>query len=146
MNKVFDFLKQNIGRTFGEYAPPFSKFLNGIIEEVEVDSLVMRFKAEEAMLNPAGLMHGGVHAAIIDEMTGLLVAASDVPHLYVSANLYVDFFGKVRIGEEIRAKARIIKKGRTIINTECHIFNMEGKMVSRGVCNLVNTGQERVIG
>ncbi|MCS6982125.1 MAG: PaaI family thioesterase [Flavobacteriales bacterium] len=146
MNKVLEFLKHNIGRTLGEYAPPFSRFLNGTIEEAEEGRLVMRFRCEPAMLNPAGLMHGGVHASIIDEMTGLLVASLNTEHLYVSHNLYVDFFGKVREGEEVRAEARLVKQGRTVINTECHIYNSEGRLVSRGVCNLVNTGQPKVIG
>ncbi|MCX7769426.1 MAG: PaaI family thioesterase, partial [Flavobacteriales bacterium] len=116
------------------------------IEEADEGRLVMRFRCEPSMLNPAGLMHGGVHASIIDEMTGLLVASLNVEHLYVSHNLYVDFFGKVREGEEVRAEARLIKQGRTVINTECHLYNSNGRLVSRGICNLVNTGQPRVIG
>lgn len=146
MNPVLKFLKENIGRTLGAFAPPFSRFLDGVIEEAEEGRLVMRFTCQESMLNPAGLMHGGVHAAIIDEMTGLLVASLDVPHLYVSNSLYVDFLGKVRAGETVRAEAHLVKQGRTVINTECALFNAENRLVSKGICNLINTGQPRVIG
>jgi len=136
---ILAFMQANIGKNFGDYTPPFSKFLNGIILKAEEGKIVMEFQVHETMLNPAGLMHGGVHAAIIDEMTGLLVATLGEPTLFVSSNLYVDFFGKVRMGEKVIATATLNKRGRTIMNAECTLTNTEGKMVSKGTCNLVNT-------
>lgn len=138
-SKILQFMQANIGKTFGDYTPPFSKFLNGTILSAEEGKIVMEFTVREAMLNPAGLMHGGVHAAIIDEMTGLLVATLGEPTLYVSASLNVDFFGKVKLGEKVRAEAVLNKRGKTIMNAECALYNAEGTKVSRGTCNLVNT-------
>jgi acyl-coenzyme A thioesterase PaaI-like protein len=46
----------------------------------------------------------------------------------------------VRHGEKVRATATLNKRGRTIMNAECSITNGEGKVVSKGTCNLVNTG------
>jgi len=132
-------MQANIGKTFGDYTPPFSKFLNGVILSAEEGKISMEFAVHESMLNPAGLMHGGVHAAIIDEMTGLMVATLGEPTLYVSANLYVDFFGKVKLGEKITATATLNKRGKTIMNAECILVNQEGKTVSKGTCNLANT-------
>jgi uncharacterized protein (TIGR00369 family) len=141
MSRILKFLQANKGKSFGDYAPPFSKFLNGIIDSALEGEIKMTFKVHEQMLNPTGAMHGGVHAAIIDEMTGLLVATLDEPTLYVSANLHVDFFGRVSIDEVITARAFLVKKGKIIINTECELTNSDGKLVSKGVCNLVNTGK-----
>lgn len=137
---ILQFMQANIGKNFGDYTPPFSKFLNGTIVSAEEGKIVMDFEVHQSMLNPAGLMHGGVHAAIIDEMTGLLVATLGEPTLFVSSNLYVDFFGKVKLGEKVRAEATLNKRGKTIMNAECSIYNEEGKKVSRGTCNLANTG------
>jgi acyl-coenzyme A thioesterase 13 len=139
-SQILQFMQANIGKTFGDYAPPFSKFLNGVIVLAEEEKIVMEFDVLPAMLNPAGMMHGGVHAAIIDEMTGLLVATLGEPTLFVSSNLNVDFFGKVKLGEKVRAEATLNKRGKTIMNAECSIYNEEGKKVSRGTCNLANTG------
>lgn len=133
-------MQANIGKNFGDYTPPFSKFLNGIIISAEEGKIVMDFEVHQTMLNPAGLLHGGVHAAIIDEMTGLLVATLGEPTLFVSASLNVDFFGKVKLGETVRAEAILNKRGKTIMNAECALYSSEGKKVSRGTCNLVNTG------
>lgn len=133
-------MQANIGKTFGDFAPPFSKFLNGIILEAQDGSITMEYTVQPNMLNPVGLLHGGVHAAIIDEMTGMLVATLGEPNIFVSSNLYVDFFGKVKLGETIKAVAVVNKRGKTIINAECSLYNAEGKQVSRGVCNLANTG------
>ena len=140
---ILRFMQANIGKTFGEYTPPFSKFLNGVIVSAEEGKIVMDFEVQHAMLNPAGLMHGGVHASIIDEMTGLLVATLGEPTLFVTANLYVDFFGKVKLGETVRAEAVLNKRGKTIMNAECSVYNQEGTKVSRGSSNLVNTGIPR---
>lgn len=139
-SKILQYMQANIGKTFGDYTPPFSKFLNGTIVSAEEGKIVMEFEALQAMMNPAGSMHGGVHAAIIDEMTGLLVATLGEPTLYVTANLNVDFFGRVSLGEKVRAEATLNKRGKTIMNAECSIYNAEGKKVSRGTCNLANTG------
>lgn len=141
MSRILKFLQANKGKSFGEYAPPFSKFLNGIIDTAEEGEITMKFTVHEQMLNPTGAMHGGVHAAIIDEMTGLLVATLGESTLYVSSNLHVDFFGRVSNGEVITARAYLVKKGKIIINTECELINSDGKLVSKGVCNLVNTGK-----
>jgi len=139
-SQILQFMQANIGKTFGDYAPPFSKFLNGVIVSAEEEKIVMEFEVQPAMMNPAGSMHGGVHAAIIDEMTGLLVATLGEPTLFVSSNLNVDFFGKVKLGEKVKAEATLNKRGKTIMNAECSIYNGEGKKVSRGTCNLANTG------
>jgi acyl-coenzyme A thioesterase 13 len=139
-SNILQFMQANIGKTFGDYTPPFSKFLNGTILSAEEGKIVMEFEALPAMMNPAGSMHGGVHAAIIDEMTGLLVATLGEPTLFVSSNLNVDFFGRVSVGEKIKAEATMNKRGKTIMNAECSIYNADGKKVSRGTCNLANTG------
>lgn len=139
-SKILAFMQANIGKTFGDYTPPFSKFLNGIIVSAEEGKIEMEFEVQQAMLNPAGFMHGGVHASIIDEMTGLLVATMGEPTLFVTATLNVDFFGRATLGQKVLAVATLNKRGKTIMNAECSLYNPEGKKISRGTCNLANTG------
>jgi uncharacterized protein (TIGR00369 family) len=103
----------------------------------------MEFTVREDMANPVQMMHGGVHAAIIDEMTGMMVASLGLPNLYVSISLTVDFVSKAKIGETIIAKATLDKQGMTIMNTSCEIRNLDGQLLSRGTCNLVNTNKDR---
>ncbi len=142
-NPVYDYFVSRIGSDLGEYTPPFSKWLGGTLLEISPNHALMEFVVREDMTNPVQILHGGVHAAIIDEMTGLMVASLGLPNLYVSINLYVDIVNKAKLGEKIYAKAIIDKQGLTVMNASCEIRNAEGKLLSKGTCNLVNTNKDR---
>ncbi|UPT67509.1 MAG: PaaI family thioesterase [Sphingobacteriales bacterium JAD_PAG50586_3] len=143
-NPVREYFQSRIGSDLGDFTPPFSRWLNGKLLEVADKHVTMEFTVREDMANPVQMMHGGVHAAIIDEMTGMMVASLGLPHLYVSIGLTVDFVSKAKIGETIIARASLDKQGMTVMNTSCEIRNLDGQLLSRGTCNLVNTSKERV--
>ena len=142
-NPVHDYFKSRVGQDLGEFSPPFSRWLAGTFTEITDKSATMDFVVREDMANPVQMLHGGVHAAIIDEMTGLMVASLGLPNLYVSINLSVDFVSKAKIGETVTAKATLDKQGNMVMNTSCEIRNKEGQLLSRGTCILVNTNKER---
>ena len=142
-NAVREYFESRIGSDLGEFSPPFSRWLGGVLLEISDKHATMEFTIRPEMTNPVQILHGGVHAAIIDEMTGLLVASLGLPHLYVSISLSVDFVSKAKIGEKIVAKATLDKQGLTVMNTSCEIRNTEGQLLSRGSCNLVNTNKDR---
>lgn len=142
-NPVHDYFKSRIGQDMGEFSPPFSRWLAGTFIEITDSSAAMEFVVREDMTNPVQMLHGGVHAAIIDEMTGLMVASLGLPNLYVSINLSVDFVSKAKLGETVVARAVLDKQGAMVMNTSCEIRNKEGQLLSRGTCILVNTNKER---
>lgn len=143
-NPVREYFQSRKGSDLGEFSPPFSRWLGGTVVDVTEDSATMEFVVREDMTNPVQMMHGGVHAAIIDEMTGLMVASLGLPNLYVSINLSVDFVNKAVIGETVVAKATLDKQGFMVMNTSCEIRNKkDGQLLSRGTCVLVNTNKER---
>jgi len=139
------FFQQFIGKSFPEGASGFTRWLNGTLLSLDENQLTMSFVVREDMMNPVGLLHGGVHSAIIDELSGFLVAVQPVDTWFVSVNLSVDFHNKVKLGEEIIGKAVIKKRGKTIINVECELVNSDGEIVSRGTTNLANTFKPKSI-
>lgn len=143
-NPVQEYFKSRMGQDLGEFSPPFSRWLGGKFTELTGDAAAMEFIVREDMTNPMQMMHGGVHAAIIDEMTGLMVASLGLPNIYVSINLSVDFVSKAKLGETVVARAMLDKQGAMVMNTSCEIRNKEGQLLSRGTCILVNTNKERV--
>jgi uncharacterized protein (TIGR00369 family) len=142
-NPVKEYFQSRIGSDLGDFTPPFSRWLGGTLLEVSDKHVTMEFTVREDMTNPVQILHGGVHAAIIDEMTGMMVASLGLPNLYVSISLTVDFVSKAKIGEKIIAKATLDKQGMTIMNTSCELRNLDGQLLSRGSCNLVNTNKDR---
>lgn len=142
-NPVKEYFQSRIGKDLGEFTPPFSKWLDGILMEISDTHALMEFHVRNDMTNPVQIMHGGVHAAIIDEMTGLMVASLGLPNLYVSVNLCVDFISKAKLEEKVYARAVIDKVGSSIINTSCEVRNKDGVLLSRGTCILANTNRDR---
>lgn len=142
-NQVLEYIQSRIGQDLGEFSPPFTKWLGGIIVSITENEVAMDFTVRTEMTNPLQLLHGGVHAAIIDEMIGLLVACQDMPNFFVSINLSVDHLNKARLDETVRATARIVKRGSKVINGYCEIRNTEGVILSSGTSNLVDTGKSR---
>ncbi len=112
--------------------------------EVGENSITMEFLISDELCNPGGFMHGGTHAAIMDDVMGMTVAAMGNENHYVSVNLSLDMLGTVASGKKIIAKAKIIRKGKQIINVQCEIHTPEGKVISRGTQNLVTSSMPKI--
>jgi len=135
------YFKSIIGSKPPEVAPPLSKWLGGIVREVNDDSMTVEFEVTEQMTNPGGYLHGGMHAAIMDEVIGMLVASLDKEFHFVSVNLSVDFLGNVKLGSKVVSKSQVIRQGRRIINMACEIRDINGKLLSRSTSNMGVTEQ-----
>jgi acyl-coenzyme A thioesterase 13 len=139
MNRVLRSFQAKIGATPGPRAAPFSRWLQGVIRGAEEGSVTVELVVREEMTNPAGLLHGGVQAAMIDEVIGMAVASLGSDTFYVSLNLSVDHLGYAKAGDVIRAIARIHRAGRRIINAGCELSNQAGQLIARGSSNLLKT-------
>lgn len=141
----FQLFQQFIGKNFPKEVSGFTSWLNGTLVSLDLDQIEMTFIIREDMLNPVGLMHGGVHSAIMDEMMGFLVAIQPTESWFVSVNLSVDFYNKVKLGEQVTGQAKIIKQGKNIINVICELRNSERELVSRGSSNLANSFKPKTV-
>ena len=138
----FDQLKNKIGQNMLDSPSPFARWLNGKLEKVEKGYSLISFIVTVEMSNPIGTLHGGVAAAIIDEVVGLTIVGLDLPVFYTTINLSVDFLESVKIGSTIFAETNIIRQGNKIINAECVIkFGPENdeKIIAKGTTNLIAT-------
>ncbi|MTI29577.1 PaaI family thioesterase, partial [Xanthovirga aplysinae] len=111
----------------------------GILKEFSQKSIVVEYMVREDMSNPAGTLHGGMSALIMDEIIGFHNFCLRNDNLYTSVNLNVDFLAPAIIGEKITAYSKIIRKGRQLNHFECTITNSKGKLVAKGSSNLICT-------
>ncbi len=131
------FLQEYIGQAAKDISPsPFGRWLNGTLTAVERGSLTAEFTVREDETNPGGIMHGGVIAAIMDDMMGMTIATLDKESFYVAVNLNVDFLRPGRLGETITAVTEVIRDGRTMTHCECRLFNAEKKLLAKASSNL----------
>jgi uncharacterized protein (TIGR00369 family) len=85
-------------------------------------------------LGATGQLHGGVIAVLCDLACA---AAASTASTYdatttalVTADLHVRYLGAAR-GERVRAEARVVKAGRTLIVVEADVIDAEDRVVAR---------------
>ena len=143
-NLVLNYLKANLGKNFRpEFAPPFTKWLNGTLLKIEEGEAEMSFVVREEMTNALGILHGGIHSAILDEVIGMTISVMSLPTVYVSLNLNVDFLAPAKTGETITAKVKVVRAGKTIIHAIGELYNAQNQLLSKATTNLANTGKPR---
>ncbi len=142
MNKVVAHLKQQIGKQASETLTPspLMIWLNPILLSAEEGVVVFEYTIRKEMTNPIGILHGGISAAIIDDAIGTAVYTFDEEHFYSTINNAIDYMWSAKENETVIAEAKIIKKGRQLINAECSIWNSDRtKLIARGYSNLLRT-------
>lgn len=139
MNLVVQYFKSRIGKDVMSEPPCLTEWLRGILKDVEEGEMTIEFIVRPEMANPVGFLHGGIQNAIIDDVIGMTVATLGHETFSVSLNLYVDYLGKAKVGDSIIAKSIIMRKGNRIINAQCELSDIKGKIISRGTSNLLNS-------
>lgn len=136
-----DVLRSNIGKSFAGSPSPFTYWLKPQILAADPGRVSFSFTVRKDMINPIGTLHGGVTAAIMDDVIGATLYTLNEEHFYTTINNVVDYFASAREGEMIIAETQLIKKGRQIVNAQCEIWNAgKTKMIARGYSNLLKTG------
>lgn len=136
-NAIYKLFESQVGKVLDQGAPPFTQWLQPTLLSVKPNSFEMEFTVRKEMTNPLGLLHGGMQAAMLDEVIGMTVAALDKPTPAVSVNLAVDFLGKAKAGEKIIARSEVIRQGRQIINITGELHSTEGKLIAKAMSNML---------
>ena len=119
-------------------------WLGFTLESIEKGKAVLNLEVKEEMGNPYGNIHGGMMSLVIDEAIGWAVVSMDTEQHYTSLTLNVDFLYAIKTGERLRAQAVVLRVGKKIINVECHVFDMNGRVLARANSNLIATHMEFV--
>lgn len=95
--------------------PAFPYRLTGLrpvrIAEGEVE---LEWRVDEAVLNRAGVAHGGSIATVLDEVTGVTATSTTDPALpFLTMSLNVDFLRPLLPGELYTVTGRALQRGRT---------------------------------
>lgn len=137
-------LQEHIGKEFHGTPSPFMKWLKPVVLSAERGKLSFQYQVREEMTNPMGILHGGVTAAIIDDVIGATMFSFNESYFYTTLNNVVDYFSPGKQGDLIIAETSVIKKGRQLVNMQCEIWNQEKtRLIARGYSNLLKTGIEK---
>lgn len=132
-------LKPMIGRSF-DTPSAYGRWLAPRLHAVYADGLGLAFTVRDDMTNPGGTLHGGVAAGILDETLGAAVAALRLFHRYASLDLNVDFIAFARPGDEVVARARVVRHSKRLAWGAGELSLGDGTLIARATAKLIRIG------
>lgn len=130
-------LQQFIGKEFDQSPSPFMKWLNPVVISAEEGHLEFQYKVRPEWLNPIGNLHGGVTAAIVDDIIGATMFSLNENSFITTINNVIDYFSAAKENDIIVAETTIIKRGKQFVNAQCEIWNADKtRLIARGTSNL----------
>lgn len=143
--KVLEWIKETYeGKEVTDSRSPAGNWLKFTLEHIEKGSATLVTTVRNEMTNPYGHIHGGMMSLVIDEAIGWAIVSLDTEMHYTSLTLNVDFLYAIKEGGQLRAESKVMRSGKKIICVECHVYDMEGKILARGNSNLIVTGMAYV--
>lgn len=144
MPKLLD-LAQKMVR--GEAPPPPVATLIGFrLTAVEPGQATIEFEATEQHANPMGTLHGGVLCDIADAAMGTAYASTlEEGETYTTLELKINFLKPVW-NARLRARGKVVKRGRTVGLVECDVIDEKQSLVARASSTCMTLRGERARG
>jgi uncharacterized protein (TIGR00369 family) len=118
---------------------PFDEFLKLEYKQIDDENVQIRLPVQDLFINSAGVIHGGIISSLADvAVSNLIPADADGVQQAVTVDLNVSFL-KPATGTYLLAKAKMEKKGRTLLHTECSIYNDRQQLVAKSNAILFRT-------
>jgi len=140
---VLNWIKETFeGKLVTDSRSPAGNWLGFTLEHISKGTAKLSLEIKSEMTNPYGNIHGGMMSLVIDEAIGWAVVSLDAGQNYTSLTLNVDFLYAVKKGERMSAESKVLRTGKKIINVECHVYDMQGRILARANSNLIATHME----
>ncbi len=143
ISKTLQAIQARIGTQNLDSPSPMGAWLNGRIEAAEHHSITLSYEIRPEMSNPAGILHGGTTAAMLDDVIGITVYSLERETFFATINLNMDYLGASRIGQRVIAQSQIVRAGRTVIHATAELRTPEGKILAKASSNLVASPYQR---
>lgn len=115
--------------------PPMAGTMNFDLLEAEEGRVVFAGTPLEAHLNPAGTVHGGWSATIVDSALACAVHATlAAGERYTSVEMKLNFLRPILAGKTGRliCEGKVIQRGRTLALSEARLVDEGGKLYAHG--------------
>lgn len=130
-------LQSFVGNEFTESPSPFMRWLNPVVISAQEGQIAFRYTVRPEWLNPMGNLHGGVTAAIMDDIIGATMFSLNENSFLTTINNAIDYFSTAKENDHIIAETKIIKRGKQFVNTQCEIWNADKtRLIAKGTSNL----------
>ncbi len=117
---------------------PALGWLSPSLDELGPDTCVLSLPLRESVTNGSGTVHGGVLAMLADTAVAFALATNfDGKMGFATADMTIHFLRRAR--GDVRARARIIKKGQRVNVGEVEIVDGSGREVARALATFLLT-------
>lgn len=112
--------------------PPFHQWLNLSLSGLDEEGIeiTLPWRPELVVNTERGYTHGGILATLIDIAADCAVAAK-IGRGVPTVDMRVDYH-RVALQGDLKAKARVLKLGRTFASAEAFIYNAAGELCASG--------------
>ena len=111
---------------------PHAELLDYRIVDVRPGWVALAWEVPDALLNPAGIAHGGFLVALLDDAAGL-AAASRYPRFVpqLTLELRSDFIAPVRPEVTHRVVGEVVRGGRSSTLADARVVDADGAVLAR---------------
>jgi uncharacterized protein (TIGR00369 family) len=125
-------------KTFGNenYIP--SMKLSGVCDSLGVTGKYFRdgvcaveCQVSDDHLNAGGVAHGGLHSTMLDSaLGGALVSIIKKEEWCATAQLDISFLNAAKVGDNLIAEGKVLRRGRNLAHCEGILSNQDGKVIA----------------
>ena len=110
----------------------FPSFVGLELEEVRLDYARIRLPWRTELTQPAGVVHGGALATLIDSVVVPAIGSGyDEPRGFSTVSMSVQFRSAV-VGEDMIAEGWVVQRGRSIVFCEAEVTTGSGVVAATG--------------
>lgn len=129
METYLEKLQKNSNAPLSESPSPFGRWLNPIVRVASEGYLELEFLVRDDMTNPAGIIHGGVIASMLDETIGIMMYCLPQESFRPSINLITDFLSPAKPGDKLLVKAKVTKQGKNLLHGMAQMYRLEDQRI-----------------
>jgi uncharacterized protein (TIGR00369 family) len=99
--------------------------------DVEAGSVRVAYNTTEALANRYGAIHGGMTAAMLDDVISLASGLTvEWGQITPTLEMKVSYIAQGKVGARILAEARTIRRGGTVMFLEADLKDETGKLIA----------------
>jgi uncharacterized protein (TIGR00369 family) len=108
------------------------------VSSIDEESAEIFFVADERHRNYMDSLHGGAIAAAIDTVAFMPASLLPSGRKLTTEGMEIHFFRPAKMGEKIRARAKILRNGRRVVTLECDALREDGKKIAHAIVTLLD--------
>ena len=113
---------------------PFPRLVGLKLDEIEEDRAVMSLPFRNEVVTIGSVVHGGAIGTLIDTTATAAAWATPIPPENLrgtTVGLTISYLAAAD-GADLRAEAKVLKRGRNLSFIDVDVTNGEGKLVAKG--------------